>query len=701
MQLHSSDIYIQKDRTARAVWIAHEYMMSLGCTDGYLRKERALYNKTVAPSFRKRDILPDTGRAWRWAKLNNRYWYAYDNIPDKAPAHYKSQLPSAEEIMTIALQEQKQEPNELENHFKDYLTNHYVPYLHQYNDCTSIQQRNLAKAAAIMEAAKVWVIQQAINLKKYDFINEFTALIEKYDVAYLPKNPRIFKNKIMELANGEAITNIVQLPRKGNNNAGKHSDEEIRSWVLQLRSLQGLNFSNAFIIRKIRKMCTLVGKPVPSDRWVGAIMEDHNTDYLTAEERFGSKGRFAAMHRSYSPMQNALFAGDCWQVDGTRVNFLEHTHQGEKQFLYIIAVRDVHSGEIVGWHFDTKEDRWAVHNAIRMAVRETGYLPHTIVFDRFPGHNTPEMEYFIKGLEVSGTQVKFTHKAEGKAAVERWFGTLQSVFMMESKWYYGEGVKSRRKYAHRSAEYITQLRKEANQNIAKGSKEKVWNFDTAVDEANKVIEAYRNTALCEYSRKHKTVQLTPAEIHEQSEKPHVRPVEEHQFWFLFGMKVKLPIKNEGLIIKEIAGAKFHYQVTDYNIISNYSHVMVSYDIEDLSQVLLYEISDAPMMRFLGRATEVNAAQPHGKNQKWNPVGKREALRLELAAMRAEELQVKKAVGSDIVASTTNMLAPMSVTKHVAEASETKELHKMWGVKNTPPIPRIDEPEEDIDIRNQY
>ena len=538
MNYHPTDIFIQKERTARTLWLSHDLLLRAcsSLTDGYLRKARTEYKKEVAPSYHDRDILPNTGKAWRFAKVDGRFYYAYENIPDKAPSMYRSQLPSAEELVNAGTLATAAQETDLEVFFKDHLKNHYTDYLHCYGDCTEVQQKNLAKAAAIMEAALTWVRKHNVNLKKYDFINEFTELLKKYDVPYLPQNPRVFKPRLQELMNDVAIAEIVRLPREGNNNAKKYNDEEVRSWVIQLRGMDGLNFTNTYIIRKIKQMCVLTEKPAPSDRWVGAIMEEHNTKYLTAAARYGSNGRFSAIYRGYVPLKNALFAGDCWQVDGTRFNIIDHketivNEEGKKetvtQFLYIIAVRDVHSGDIVGWHFDTKEDRWAVFNAIKMAAKETGYLPYQITFDRFPGHNTPEMQNFLQELEQCGVDVVFTHKATGKGSLERWFGTLQTVFMQESKYYYGQGIKSRRNYAHRSAEYIKRVRTEAHK--------AGFDWSAAVEDANKVIEAYRHTAYNTYSRKHALVQQSPASLHESSEKPNVRPLEEHQMWFLFGL----------------------------------------------------------------------------------------------------------------------------------------------------------------------
>ena len=104
----------------------------------------------------------------------------------------------------------------------------------------------------------------------------------------------------------------------------------------------------------------------------------------------------------------------------------------QQQFLYIVTVRDVHSGDILGYHYTITEDRWAVHYAVKMAAKNAGYLPYEIIFDKFPGHNSEEGSNFLKELENWGVLVTMSSNANVKPAQERFYGTLQTVFMQES-----------------------------------------------------------------------------------------------------------------------------------------------------------------------------------------------------------------------------------------------------------------------------
>ncbi len=720
MQLLTQDIIIRNKTT----WLSHAMLLRTcnGLTDNYLASVRSLYKATVAPSFHDREILPDTGKSWRWATINNTFYYAYNNIPDKNPAKYRSHLPTLQELTTAATDVMVSLSNhDFEAYLKQYLYSHYTSYLHCYNECSPTQQTNLARAAALLEGSIQYIRDNNINIKKYAFFGQLAAFINKYEVKYFPENPRVIKRKIEPIINntslgegrGEvAITDIIRLPRASNANAAKgFNDEEIRSWVFQLRDM-GQNFTNAFIIRKIKDMCTLTSKPCPADRWIGGIMEEHNTKFLTAGQRYGSRGRLAAIYRGYQPFQNALFAGDCWQIDGSRVNITSHSatetyidkngiekQRKIQQFLYIVSVRDVHSGEILGRHYDITEDRWAVFNAIKMAVKNAGYLPYEMVFDKFPGHNTPEMIHFLADLQRWGTKVTLSSDPNVKPGLERWFGTLQTVFMQESAFYYGQGIKSRRNYAHRSEDHIKRMRREANK-IG-------FSWDDACSEADTILDAYSNTPYCKWSRKHHTVQQSPAELHEISSKPHIVKLEEQDYYFLFGLKVALP-HNLGLIKKVVQGIDFYYRVTDYNTISTHGKVCVCYDMDDLSQVMLYSLTQeeitagkllpAPAIRqYLGRAQEEVPAQRYGPNAEWGVIEKRKALIKELRGYSEQEVEYRKAVGDGV--DITQLIAPMSTSKHEAELNETKYLNTSNDVMVS--LSNHDEEDNDFNVRNAY
>lgn len=699
MQYLPTDIYFQNDYNAKTLWVSQRLLCDCcDVSEGYLSKKRCEYKKTVEPYYHNRQILPDSGRSWRWAELNNTFYYAYPNIGNKYPTNYRSKLPALDELMDIynTLTKNKGETNDFEARFKQALKEDYKNYLHCYNQCTQQQQANLAKYAAVLEASIQWIRENNINLNKYEFFGSLAGLIKQHAMPYAPENARVLKKKLQEIISGTSITEIAKLPRMGNSNSEKYDDEEVKAWVMQLRDM-GANYTNQYIIQKIKDMCLLTTKPAPSTRWIGYVMQQHNVKYLTAQQRFGTDSRFGSAYKGHQRFANALFAGDCWQVDGTRINFIAHknssnTEDGRKvtqqQFLYIVTVRDVHSGDILGYHYTVNEDRWAVHYAVKMAAKNAGYLPYEIIFDKFPGHNSEEGSNFLKELENWGVIVTLSSNANVKPAQERFYGTLQTVFMQESILYYGQGIKSRRNYAHRSKEWVERTYKEANK--------MGFDFGDACAEATRVLEAYRNTAYSKWSRKHAAVHHSPAELHDISEKPNVRMLDAQDYWYLFGLKKVLPIKHQGLIESTVSKIEYRWRCTDYNIISNYSHVLVCYDYEDLSQIMIYEPSDSVIKRFLGRVAEEKAAMRYGPQAEWKLINERDAKIKELDDYRQQEREYRKAAnGEDI----TQLLHPMMTHKAAYEQNESNYL--LNQAKQTPADNASDGEDLTIDIRGQY
>jgi transposase InsO family protein len=658
------DIVINQSVT----WLSQSYILRTipGLNEARLRRERCEYKAGVAPSFKDRNILPNTRKAWRWALINEAFYYAYDNIPNKTPQNYRCYLPANGKLVELAKQTPAVESTPLQQFLVDFIEAHHTGYLACYNDCTKTQQEHLSKAAALTEGIIEYIRTANINIKKYTFFEQVGQFVKTNDIMYFPENPRVIKRKLEafftdKLPNCQ-IVELIKLPRAKNDNAAKDfNDDEIRAWILQLRH-DGRNLTNAYIIRKIQEQCLLTCKPCPKDRWIGKIMEEHNTKFLTAAQRFGEKGRGATVYRGYQPFQNALHAGDCWQIDGTRVNMIDHRVEkdGSKpahtQYLYIVAVRDVHSGYILGFDFCVNESHYTVTRALEMAANNAGYLPYELVCDQFPGHNTPAMVEMLNNLQQWGMKLTFSSDPNSKARMERWFGTLQTVFMQDSKMYYGQGIRSTRLYAHRSAEYLARMRKEAK---AIG-----WNWDAAVAETTQIIDNYNNTAYAKWSRKHKTVQQTPAELHTLSARPYVVELKADDYNYLFGIKKKLQ-HTAGLIKTAINNLEYYFWITDYEVISKHGKVLCCFDYNDLTSCTLYAISDLPVKQFLGRAFQGDAAQPYGPEANWELIAKRRQLIKDNQDFAEQEYQYKTGTYDAVT-----LLAPMTVNKGTYEAAES-------------------------------
>ena len=368
-------------------------------------------------------MLPDTGKSWRWARLNGSFYYDLARLPNRQPTGYRDRFGDAETLIKnyqAVLAEDSHRA--LDKELAKFIKMRYEHYLKEYPDCTSVQRAALAKACAVLDftAARLEGAEKACQVYR-----EVCAAVARQDLRYLPKNERVLRQKVECITREEQPTaRVVRLPRAGNTNATRFNDPVIRSCAMKMRAMPQ-NYTNEFIIRTIQNAYRVRGQKVPGRRWFGQnVFEQPKTKYLTASGRYGSGSRKAFEQTGYIPMENALFAGDCWQVDATRVNMIEHA-KGDKSagkgFLFIVAVRDTYSGDLLGYNFDYSENRWAVMNALKMAVQNTGYLPYELVTDRFPGHNTDEVKRILNALKRMGTKVTTNPPAHGQSALRAQF----------------------------------------------------------------------------------------------------------------------------------------------------------------------------------------------------------------------------------------------------------------------------------------
>ena len=396
---------------------------------------------------------------------------------------------------------------------------------------------------------------------------------------------------------------------------------------------------------------------MPSVSWFEGILADFENK-LMAIGRWGEKGRNAQIYKHYNPIENALYAGDCWQMDGTRANLISYKDEtGKERFAYMVVVRDVHSGAILGLSIGLAESAWMYINALRMAVQNTGYLPYEIVTDRFPGHNKKDWVELTDRLKISGVKITYTHEATGKAKLERFFNTLQSVFMALSNYYYGEGIQGHRPFSHRSAEALNKMKKAA--------KEVGWSFDKACDETENIIGIYNATPLSKYSDKFKKIDKSPLQLHEDSPKENVKIIPVWKTLKYFGYHKTLTIRSS-YIITEFQNTEYIY-APSIEIVLKHKEVMIAYDLNNLNSVHVFT---ADGRTYLGEAQEQKRAQVYGPNADYSGLAKsKERGRLLKEAIAAKYQEI---VGHTTYSETDLLMNGLN-SKAEIEAAETAYL----------------------------
>lgn len=631
----------------------------------YLSQDYILENTGVSYKYLRvaKSRSKKGSNSWKYQELLNNCYFAYNNLPITAQCKL---------LPLIDLIDYAKET------FDDHKSIIEAAKVTSKKFLSKYKKEDISMSAAVLHEASLYVSMNNISFSKSAFFEKLANEIEIQQIKHLPKTWRNLRDKIKAYASGTSITDIIGEKNKGNQNRTKHANNEVlKSWLIGLIENQK-NYSAAYIFRQIRRMCLQHGmNNFPSSRWVSDFLVQPETQYLT-QQRYGANSRYNYKHRVYVPTQSALFAGDCWQIDGTRVNIIDHkgtyiNKAGKKvtgqKFLYIVAVRDVMSGMALGWEYCYEESATAVINALAMAVRTAGYLPYEFIYDRFPGHNTAEWQRIENHMRINGTIMTITHKADRKAHIERWWDTLQNVFMMDSDLYYGEGIKSTRRYAHRSKEYVASMRKWATDNS--------FNYEDACKETDNIINRYLNTPLSEYSTKFSSIDQSPMQLHTESDKPNTYEVSDYTWCFLFGLTKEVSISNY-MIHTQIDRVHHYYGIDDCDIIAKYTGVKLTncFDYEDLGTVHLFDGSE-----YIGSFGEITPAQQFGPNKDMRAVGKlksiAEKVNTDRTNKRAKIKDAELAKSSYEDYSEVSMMQGGMMPKHNYEDAETAYLLNDW------------------------
>ena len=416
MNIQSNDIVLRQFQGNTTMWLSERYICNtLGSNMGdYLRiRGRLIYRQSVSPCFRSKDILPDTGKAWRYARINGQFYYDFDRIPDRKDTRYRSRLGERDELLHAAdelataevrIAEQYAIRN-LEDYVKAHIRN--TDFLRfRYYEINGVCKYNKDKAKELAEAM-AWARS----------IKELVANGGYKDFGYRTKEDFykacaqiLYKKKLEGFAvttGGSLRKKLVYFPedemekydffvsgRYGNDNARKIGkcklvDEETgeikrfdihEALILKL----WMNFGSPAKESKIdlwnhyERDIAYLGEKALSYSTFCHYTNMYNTRLKTSRERHGWKA-FASTFLSYIPTENLRYGNSLWCADGSGTlaySYLDRTGKLRSMRLYIIMVTDVATGKIVGWapasigqHKETPE---MVREAVLMGLRGCG-----------------------------------------------------------------------------------------------------------------------------------------------------------------------------------------------------------------------------------------------------------------------------------------------------------------------------------------
>lgn len=277
---------------------------------------------------------------------------------------------------------------------------------------------------------------------KYKIKDIYTLFIQYRDVAYNSIGYKSFCKKINRIRRGgsvedEVIHGLINLP---SNNIKMTEDVifEIKRHFCnpkKLNAAQILENVNNYLISLNRKTISLA-----------SIYRIISQPYVQNECMIARHGKkYSEVNlEPYTHFEAPKDNGELWMIDGSRFQFAYRTDEKKINFLTFFVVMDCASRRIIGYSYDSSENKTMIKRALEMACKETKYLPKEIASDNSSSLKSTEMASFQALTKLWGVNWRFIRPMNSRdnAYVERFFGIFQESICKNYDGYIGEGIKS-------------------------------------------------------------------------------------------------------------------------------------------------------------------------------------------------------------------------------------------------------------------
>ena len=613
------------------VWLDFEELLIIGIKEitikmGILRKSPLWFAIRNPSDGRKRLI--------RYATLAPKYREAvqHDLCGGLEPNQWL-EMKKAEAKFVAA----QQERDDLEYRLEEVCESGYVTRGFHYPGMVDPQLKCLCRAAGIVEETARWHQENGLPIKDHGPVKQVAAWLKRnvddyFPLKYIPTHYLRLMEKLKAYAEDERpINEVISLPRKGNDHRATQRKEMWWQQVAIHLRTRDRNYSQSQIFRKVREMAGRMEKEPPSEATLRRFLSE--TETLTVAHHTDPNNKKLQRHRASMPLAHAMFADDCWEMDGTQVQIMGHltgqktkSGRAETKMLYVVAVRDVYSRAYLGYWYGYAESEHAYRYALQMAVAVTGRLPVELRYDQFPGSNSAGWKFMAGEQDKKGNVLSVgaltkhgvkrltkTSSAAGKAHAERGFYTLQQVFERERPEYLGQGIKSSLANARPTEKYIARVQRDYLNNG--------WDFDQAWMSHSEVMEDYNNTPRNEYSRKDAKLDQSPWQMYENgATESQGRTLEPWEVSVLFWNARREGIRN-GRIEFTDRGNRHRYYIgaDDFHLLDYQREgvkLTVRHDPSDFSEIMVFNDKD----EHLATLTEQADIQTYGQNPDWEALG---------------------------------------------------------------------------------
>ena len=453
LQIQHNDILVKKSNGDNILWLSERLIVTIcNASNEYLRKVRTTYKKTVQPKYKTNDFLPDTGKSWRFAKVNSNFYYCFENIPDRQPTFYKSKIGTKNFLMgllngfksntkTKIHQQLKEDFQEIINrNIENQAIRYYMfdaPVLFNKNQATE-----LAESLAWCKFMKLHYDNGTHKhlgvTKKKDFLHICTEILQEKELTGLKvTNPDYLRHKINAFPASGMLQQYNNLISKKYNNdnariVGKYQlvDEdtgEIFDFdthkALMFYGYMNPGYSSKEAGRQIyinfyKPAIEQMGyEPIAYKTFTHHMGALHNQIKI-ARARHG-KDYYRKMVQTYVPSKKLQYAHSLFAGDGSgtvNYKYLKADGKWHTMKLYVMMISDVASRKIVGWSVAPKgqhsESTKMTKDAVKMAMKTCDYQTmFEFISDNHSAFSSAESKEFlnlvfnkVRRIEVGNSQ---------------------------------------------------------------------------------------------------------------------------------------------------------------------------------------------------------------------------------------------------------------------------------------------------------
>ncbi len=483
-------------------------------------------------------------------RIEAAQYFLFSEIPKQT----RKNLPSAEELKTIAL---NQQPNTFYTSLYNAVSKNSAKYIMQLRkqDIPEHLLIEFSKKAAALETSLTF------NTVGNGKLQSLTEAICKIFPGWI--NSKNVLCNILSKARLGGVLNAAIDKRKLATTSGAKFDELIKQRAAYYYC-SGKAYTADQVITYLQDELKQFGLQIPKRRTIYYWFKEFEKNFELYSSRYGNEKAFNHIEPYISTIP-ALHPNDQWQADGVDLPF--HAKGYQKYTLFF--VQDAHSKKIIGYSIAETENTTMILQAFNDAVCNAGALPFEIKMDNHSYNRTLEGQNFKAETEALGVHWTISHNPRHKSIIERTNKTLSEQFFKLHKGYIGQGIKTRNKGGRTSQELLDKYHK-SNHWVTK---------DEIISIAVSVVDKFNNSI-------HSRLIDSPENLY-TTQKPNEIPL------ISLGTRIKLFTKKtekkvvRGQITIVRSGVKYEYQL-NAALYAKYNGSTVAIRYEDLDTIYVFD-----------------------------------------------------------------------------------------------------------------